>query len=45
MCKTMPGHCFSDAERKTLQDKGWTEKQIDFVEKTEVEDKIKEFLK
>jgi len=45
MCKTMPGHCYSDEEKEILKNKGWTDEQIDFTENSIVEDKIKELLK
>ncbi len=37
-------NCFSEEEKKKLEDKGWTKEQIDFVENSKVEDKIKELI-
>ena len=42
MCGT--GHCFSDEEKKKLEEKGWGKLQIDYVEHSIVEDKIKELI-
>ena len=39
-----PGHCFTDEEKAKLKEKGWNERQIDFVEDSKVEDKIKELI-
>ena len=44
MCDTMPGHCFSDEEKVKLEKLGWNKEQINFVENTKVENKIKELL-
>ena len=43
MCSSCDA-CFNEEEKKKLSDKGWTKEQIDFVEHTKVEDKIKELL-
>ena len=37
--------CFSEKEKKKLEEKGWSKEQISFVENSKVEDKIKELLK
>ncbi len=37
--------CFSEEEKTKLKDKGWDEEQINFVEDSIVEDKIKEWIK
>ncbi len=37
--------CFSDEEKTKLKKKGWNKKQIDFVEDSIVEDKIKRLIK
>ena len=36
--------CFSEYEKTKLKDKGWKEEQINFVEDSLVEDKIKELI-
>ena len=43
MCKTCK-KCFSEEEKTKLKEKGWNEEQINFVENSIVEDKIKEFI-
>ena len=43
MCKKCDA-CFSDEEKTKLKDKGWSEEQINFVEDSKVEDKIKELI-
>ncbi len=45
MCEKMKGHCFSTEEKAKLKKKGWTVKQINFVENSVVEDKIKKLIK
>ncbi len=45
MCKEMKGHCFSNEEKTKLEGKGWTNEQINFVEDSLVENKIKELIK
>lgn len=37
--------CFSEEEKKKLQKKGWSEEDIEFVESTVVEDRIKDLIK
>ena len=37
-------NCFTEEEKKKLEDKGWSEEQIKFVENSKVEDKIKEMI-
>ena len=44
MCKDC-NQCFSKEEKTTLEDKGWTENQINFAENSVIEDKIKELIK
>lgn len=39
------GCCFSKEEKIKLKKKGWTIKQINFVENSIVENKIKQFIK
>ena len=36
--------CFSEEEKTEMKDKGWTEEQINFVENSVVEEKIKELI-
>ena len=36
--------CFSDEEKEKLIEKGWSEEQINYIEKSIVEDKIKELI-
>lgn len=43
MCSSC-NRCFSDEEKIKLEEKGWTDKQIEFVEGSEVENKIKELI-
>lgn len=43
MCSSC-SKCFSEEERTKLKEKGWTAEQIDFVEDSIVEDKIKELI-
>lgn len=43
MCDSC-SQCFSDEEKKQLEEKGWNKEQIDFVEGSIVKDKVKEFI-
>ena len=43
MCKSCK-KCFNEEEKTKLENKGWTKEQIDFVENSIVEDKIKELI-
>ncbi len=43
MCKNC-NKCFSEEEKTKLKEKNWTIEQIDFVENSLVEDKIKELI-
>ena len=36
--------CFNEEEKIKLKEKGWTEEQINFVEHSQVEDKIKALI-
>ncbi len=44
MCKTCK-KCFSKEEKTKLEGKGWNKKQINFVENSIVEDKIKKLIR
>ncbi len=43
MCRSCK-KCFSEEEKTKLKKKGWNEEQINFVENSIVEDKIKGYL-
>lgn len=43
MCKECD-ECFTEEEKTKLKDKSWNEEQINFVEHSIVEDKIKELI-
>lgn len=43
MCKSC-SKCFSEEEKTKLKEKDWTDEQINFVENSKVEDKIKELI-
>lgn len=36
--------CFTKEEKEKLEEKGWSEEQISYVENSKVEDKIKELI-
>ena len=38
------GHCFTDEEKKKLEEKGWSKDQIEFTEGSIIEDNIKELI-
>ncbi len=44
MCPPHNSGCFSEEEKKTLSEKGWTEEQVKFAEDSVIEDKIKEMI-
>ncbi len=41
----MVGHCFNNEERKELEKKGWTKKQVEFAEGSIIEANIKKMIK
>ena len=43
MCSSC-SQCFTEEEKTKLKEKGWTEQQVNFVENSIVEDKIKELM-